>query len=180
MYDGVSNGGMSMKRKILAFVMATVILIGLVSCKKTNDNTQNENRITLPQMTMTQTTAPIITLPVITTTPKVEETEEVDPFAEKMTITWLVGINSSHQYEEDRWDELELEEKFNVDIKLWNVLIDSEDKEEVKMMLAAGDVPDYGFYFMSGRDLYEQGLARSVNLRKMEVFYPSYYKKLVS
>lgn len=169
-----------MKRKMIMLGITLALILSFGSCKKTNDNIQEENRITLPQMTLPQTTAPMITLPVITTISKPEETEEVDPFAEKMTITWLVGVNSSHLYEEGRWDELELEKKFNVELKLWNVLVDSEDMDEVQMMLAAGDVPDYGFYYMNSQQLYEQGLTRSVNLRDMEIFYPSYYKKLIS
>lgn len=170
----------SVKRKILVFVITAAFILGLVSCKNTNDNMQDDNRITLPQMTMPQITTPVITLPVVTITTKPEETEAIDPFAEKMTITWLVGINSSHLYEEGRWDELELEKLFNVELKLWNVLVNPDDTEEIDMMLAAGDVPDYGFYFKDCVDLYEEGLTRSIAIRKMEEFYPSYYKKLVN
>jgi len=92
----------------------------------------------------------------------------------------LVGTYSSHLYEEGRWDELELEEKFNIDLKMWNILVDSGNMEQVQMMLAAGDVPDYGFYYTSGKYMYDNGLGRTIPLKMIQEYYPSYYKMLAN
>lgn len=46
------------------------------------------------------------------------------------------------------------------------------------MMLAAGDVPDYGFYYTTGRYLNEQGLGRTIPLEIIKQSYPGYYKLL--
>lgn len=94
-----------------------------------------------------------------------------------MTINWLAGDYTAHLYEEGRWDELELEEKFNVDIKMWH--IDPINKEQVAMMLAAGDIPDYGNYRISGRYLNENGLGRTIPLHMIQQYYPSYYKLMI-
>jgi putative aldouronate transport system substrate-binding protein len=127
--------------------------------------------------TKAQTSAVTTTAAATTTTTKADATTEVqNPFAEKMTINWLVGTYSSHLYEEGRWDELELEEKFNVDIKMWNILVDSNNMEQVQMMLAAGDVPDYGFYYTTGKYIYDNGLGRTIPLKMIQQYYPSYYK----
>jgi hypothetical protein len=152
---GNTFGGKQMKRSVLILVLTAVFLFGFTACKK-DGNIQQESRVTLPQMTLpSQTTIYVFTLPVVTTT-TTEETEEEDPFSEKMTITWLTGTGSSHEYIDGRWDELELEEKFNIDLVMWKVFIDPVDTEEVQMMLAAGDVPDYGFYYADAKELYER------------------------
>lgn len=167
-----------MSRKVLAFVIIATYVVGLTACRNTENN-QNVDE-TAPLVTITvETTVPEFTLPVFTTTAKEEETVAEDPFAEKMTISWLIGDYSCHLYEEGRWDELELEEKFNVDLKVWNIMVDSKNTEEVPIMLAAGDVPDYGFYYTSGLYLYEQGLGRTINLDMIKEYYPSYYNQLV-
>ena len=69
--------------------------------------------------------------------------------------------------------------KFNVDLKMWNIMVDSSNMEQVQMMLAAGDVPDYGFYYTSGQYLYEQGLGRTIPLNMMKEYYPSLLQKLM-
>jgi putative aldouronate transport system substrate-binding protein len=175
---GNTFGGKQMKRSVLILVLTAVFLFGFTACKK-DGNIQQESRVTLPQMTLpSQTTTYVFTLPVVTTT-TTEETEEEDPFSEKMTITWLTGTGSSHEYIDGRWDELELEEKFNIDLVMWKVFIDPVDTEEVQMMLAAGDVPDYGFYYADAKELYEAGMIRTIPVRLMEKYYPSYYQRLL-
>ncbi len=111
---------------------------------------------------------------------KKTETSTDNPFEEFMTITWLVGAYTNHLLEEGRWDELELEEKFNVNIQPWKVRIDSAQMEQVHMMLAAGDVPDYGHYYTSGLYLYENGMGRTVPLDMIKQYYTGYYKLLLN
>ena len=62
--------------------------------------------------------------------------QEEDPFKEFYEISWLVQYTKD--YEEGRWDELELEQKFNIDLKVWNV--DYDNAEELTLMVSAGDV----------------------------------------
>ena len=111
-----------------------------------------------------------------TTTKAPEETTIENPFAEFMEISWLCGIYTSHLYEEGRWDELELEEMFNVDLKLWNILIHSGQMEQVEMMLAAGDVPDFGFYYKDGLYMYDNKLSRTVPEKFIRQYMPSLAK----
>ena len=47
------------------------------------------------------------------------------------------------------------------------------------MMLAAGDIPDYGNYRISGRYLIENGLGRTIPLHMIKQYYPSYYKLMM-
>jgi putative aldouronate transport system substrate-binding protein len=172
-------GGEKMLKRVSVLVMVIVLILGMAACAKTEGDVQGTETTTSVQQTTTTTKAITTTVQTkkeeTTTAVKVDE----NPFAEKMEITWLVGTYSSHLYEEGRWDELELEEKFNVDLKMWNIMVDSSNMEQVQMMLAAGDVPDYGFYYTSGQYLYEQGLGRTIPLNMMKEYYPSYYKKLM-
>ncbi len=169
-----------MKRIMLVFIVIIALLVSMTACTKIENDPQNEVTTSPTNTTPDITTkAPAVTTTQVqTTTTKKEETQIVNPFAEKMTINWLLGTYSSHLYEEGRWDELELEEKFNIDLKMWNVQIDSSNMEQIQMMLAAGDVPDYGFYYTTGRYLVENGLGRTINLNMIKEYYPSYYKML--
>ncbi len=166
-----------MIKKAIAIVLTFAFLFSFVACASQTEQEPGNTDVTTTTAAA-QTTKATTTAKAETTT-KATETQIVNPFAEKMEINWLTGIYSSHLYEEGRWDELELEEKFNVDLKLWNVQIDSNNMDQVKMMLAAGDVPDYGFYYTTGRYLYEQGLGRTVPLNLIKQYYPSYYKRLM-
>lgn len=165
-----------MFKKTISILVSLLILFSLVACSTGSEKPTGET-------TGTETTK-VVTTPAVTTkadtTAKTETTTKIEnPFAEKMTINWLVGTYSSHLYEEGRWDELELEEKFNVDIKMWNILVDSKNMEQVHMMLAAGDVPDYGWYYTDGKYMYDNGLGRTVPLSMIQQYYPSYYKLIM-
>jgi putative aldouronate transport system substrate-binding protein len=161
--------------KKLSIVLAFVMLVSFVACSSQSEAPAQTTTGAIT--TKAQTSAVTTTAAATTTTTKADATTEVqNPFAEKMTINWLVGTYSSHLYEEGRWDELELEEKFNVDIKMWNILVDSNNMEQVQMMLAAGDVPDYGFYYTTGKYMYDNGLGRTIPLKMIQQYYPSYYK----
>ncbi|HBN83239.1 MAG TPA: hypothetical protein DDZ89_05290 [Clostridiales bacterium] len=170
-----------MLKKLLVLLLTTVLVMSMVACAKTEGEPEGSTTTTFAQTT---TANQVTTTKAETTTTQAKQEEttakiQENPFAEKMEISWLVGTYSSHLYEEGRWDEVELEEKFNVDLQMWNIMVDSKNMEQVQMMLAAGDVPDYGFYYTSGLYLYEQGLGRTINLNMMKEHYPSYYKKLM-
>lgn len=162
--------------RIISILVSLILLFSLVACSSGRE--VNES-VTTGSVAQSQTTKADTTKAVTTTavTTQPETTTKIEnPFAEKMTINWLVGTYSSHLYEDGRWDEVELEEKFNVDIKMWNILVSSSEMQQVQMMLAAGDVPDYGFYYTTGKYMFDNGLGRTVPLKMIQQFYPSYYK----
>jgi hypothetical protein len=149
------------------------LLLGMAACSKQ----ESPPAETTPAATTT-TAAKVITTAAKqeTTTKAPEETTIENPFAEFMEISWLCGTYTSHLYEEGRWDELELEEMFNVDLKLWNILIHSGQMEQVEMMLAAGDVPDFGFYYKDGLYMYDNKLSRTVPEKFIRQYMPSLAK----
>jgi putative aldouronate transport system substrate-binding protein len=157
------------------------MLLSMTACtgKSTEDSQESEETSPTPTVTIKAAEKTTTTkTETVTTTTKTETTTVENPFEERLTINWLVGTYSSHLYEEGRWDELELEELFNVDLKLWNIRIDSSYMEDIYMMLAAGDVPDFGYYYISGQYLMEQGLGRTVPLDMIIKYCPGYYKLL--
>ena len=162
-------------KRFIAILVSLMILVSFAACSTGGELSESE---TTGTVTQGQTTKAVTTTAATTTTTAETTTKIENPLAEKITINWLVGTYSSHLYEEGRWDEVELEEKFNVDLNMWNILVDSKNMEQVQMMLAAGDVPDYGFYYTTGQYLYEQGLSRTVPLDMIKQHYPSYYKAL--
>lgn len=164
-----------MDKKFIAILLSIIVLVSFTACKTQSEDPSDGTTVANGAES---TTKSITTTGKKDTTTQAETTGLVNPFAEKLEINWLVGTYSSHLYEEGRWDELELEEKFNVDLKLWNIMIDSKNMEQVQMMLAAGDVPDYGFYYTTGRYLIENGLGRTVPLNMIKQYYPSYYKHM--
>ncbi|HBN86069.1 MAG TPA: hypothetical protein DDZ89_19755 [Clostridiales bacterium] len=172
-----------MLTKRLFIFMLVFVFISTAACSAQTE-TQDPDITTTTAQTTKGVTSEVTTTKAQTTTAattKATETAKIEnPFAEKMEITWLVGTYSSHLYEEGRWDEVELEEKFNIDLQMWNVLIDSNNMEQVQMMLAAGDVPDYGFYYTTGKYLYDNGLGRTIPLKMIQEYYPSYYNLLAN
>ncbi|HBN84172.1 MAG TPA: hypothetical protein DDZ89_10035, partial [Clostridiales bacterium] len=144
-------------KRIIAILLVGAVVFSFAACTKTEDSQQSDITTTTQPQTSQTTKAPQVTTtkPPETTT-SAQTTVITNPFAEKMEISWLCGTYTSHLYEEGRWDEVELEERFNVELDLWNILIHSGQMEQVEMMLAAGDVPDFGFYYKDGFALYEQ------------------------
>jgi maltose-binding protein MalE len=112
-------------KRLLIFTLVFALLISFVACAGRTEDDSSDS-------TTTQNT---------TTTTKVETTTTIEnPFTEHLQLTYLVAFALG--YEEGRWDELELEEKFNIDLKVWT--IDAESSEQCTLMAAAGDWPDTG------------------------------------
>ncbi|HBN83138.1 MAG TPA: hypothetical protein DDZ89_04780 [Clostridiales bacterium] len=133
-------------KKLMCLLLVVAMLLSFMACAK------NEGEKTSGDVT---TMAP-----------------EVNPFEEFFEISWLVQYTKN--YEEGRWDELELEEKFNVDLKVWNT--DYDNAEELTLMISAGNVPDMGFYPKDPIELYEQGLTRTINMNMIKTYLPGYYE----
>ncbi|HBN83341.1 MAG TPA: hypothetical protein DDZ89_05800 [Clostridiales bacterium] len=139
-------------KKFLVFLVVISILMSFVACKGSEGN---------PDIT---------TVPGATTT-------EVNPFEEFMEITWLAQLNAD--YQDGRWDELELEEVFNVDLQVW--AMDSRQGEQMASLVAAGEIPDYFFMPTAPRqplDMYNEKLIRSIPLSYFRDYVPGYYEVL--
>ncbi len=110
-----------------------------------------------------------------TTTTQAVTTTEANPFEEFMEITWLTQYGDRHV--DGRWDEAELEERFNVAIEVWHN--DSLNKEQMAALVAAGDIPDFFFMPASPRDpygMYGEKLVRSVPLEAIRKYLPGQYE----
>ncbi len=112
-----------------------------------------------------------------------DEPDEFDeakehPYPEFFDISWLTGMGA--RYNEGAWDELLLEEKYNVDFKVWN--IHSNDTVGLKKMLAAGDIPDVGLLEgspLTPKELHDNEFTRSVPLSLISEHFMHYYEKML-
>jgi putative aldouronate transport system substrate-binding protein len=143
-------------RKWLSVLLAFLIPVSLISCSKADKD--------VAQTTTTQTA-------------QVTE-EEPNPFEEFYEITWLTQLNAD--WKDGRWDELELEEMFNIDLKVWPM--DSyNDYESVAALIAAGEIADFMRIPrapMEPWQMYEQKLIRSIPLEMFKNYLPGYYRLL--
>jgi len=137
-------------RKLLSVLLVLAILLSFVACKKSGEKPG----------TTTVTTAP-----------------EKNPFEEFFEITWLTQLNAD--WKDGRWDELELEKMFNVDLQVWAE--DGRNAERMAALIAAGDIPDYFFMPEPPRQpygLYEEGIIRSITLQQMKDWIPGYVEAM--
>ena len=160
-----------MKKSVL--LLCLFLMFSLVSCANTSEGNIQEDT------TQMQTTTSTVTTKAATqaTTTKAETTtkEPENPFAEKLEITYMVRY--THNYDEGRWDELELEDKFNIELKVWT--LDSYNVEQCTMMAAAGDWPDSGYINQySPVRAYDEGLTRNISLDQIRTMLPEYYSIL--
>ncbi|MDD4592235.1 MAG: hypothetical protein PHG06_17685 [Parabacteroides sp.] len=105
-----------------------------------------------------------------------------NPFEENYIVHWLTGSDQSIDYEGNRYDELLLEEIFNVDIRIWR--LSPEDRYIFKMYLESGNLPDVGFYgslasidtSYSKEDLHNKGFIQPVPMNALKTHMPSLYR----
>jgi hypothetical protein len=160
-----------MKSK-LCVLLTLLLLFTLVSCSQSQEQTPD---VTTTAAQVTTTKAETTTKAAQQTTTAPAQTEPVNPFEKHLEISYLVRFTDN--YEEGRWDELELEEKFNIDLKVWN--IDAYSAEQCTMMAAAGDWADTGY--INGYDPvrgYNEGLTRNITLETIRTKLPEYYSIL--
>lgn len=146
-------------KRMACLLLVVIFLIGTVSCTGgENPVTESTAGTTTAVTTTAKQTTKGTTTTQATTTQAVTTAIE-NPLAEHLEISWLV--NNCLSYVEGRWDELELEERFNVDFKVWN--IDNHVTEQIVMMIAAGDFPNFAMlqYWDTGL-LWDSKLIRSV------------------
>lgn len=140
-------------KKVLCLLVVFVMIISMAACAKSEKEPKDTGSATTTAAT------------------------EVNPFEEFMEITWLCMENAN--YEEGGWAELEIEEKFNVDIKIWPM--DSNNTEQMAALVAAGDIADYNEMRGGPRspvDMYLEGLTRSIPLQAIKDHLPGMYRLL--
>ncbi len=114
----------------------------------------------------------------MTTEPRTRLVIEGNPMAEFFEITWLAGI-SDDQYIDGGPDELMLEERYNVDFKIWK--ISNYDAEGLTQMISSGDIPDIGYIPYAPYDaprLLQEGFTRTVPLDMYQDYFPYYYEQM--
>ncbi|HBN84482.1 MAG TPA: hypothetical protein DDZ89_11615 [Clostridiales bacterium] len=167
---------MKLSKPIIILIVLSMML-SFVACSQTENQpgatTTSAQVTTTKAVTTTQKQAETTT-GAVTTTQQVEE----NPFAEFYEISWLHGMCAN--YEEGAWDELMLEEKYNIDLKIWT--INHTDTEGLSMMLAAGEIPDVGL--LTNAPLwppaqYAEKFTRSVPLSMIQQYFPHYYEKML-
>lgn len=91
----------------------------------------------------------------------------------------LSGSFTKGEVQDNNWVQEKLEEKFNITIE--NTKINTWDANEVAILLASGELPDT-FSFSAGglvpKDLYQNGLIRSIPREMIEKYAPNYAKML--
>lgn len=160
-------------KKLLCLLLVVALVIGLVACSTTGEKEPSDGT-TSKTTTTAKTTTAVTTTAVTTTETTVVEKNPLEEFFE---ITWLVQTNTT--WREERWDELELEEMFNVDLQVWAE--DGNNAERMAALMAAGDVPDYFFAPGIPKDpygMYEDGLTRSITLQQMKDWVPTYVEQM--
>ncbi len=117
--------------------------------------------------------------PQLTTLPRTRLVIEGNPLAEFFEISWLAGIEDD-KYIDGGIDELMLEERYNVDFKIWK--ISTYDPEGLTKMLSSGDIPDIGYLPHAPYDavrLLREGFTRTVPLDMYEDYFPYYYEQML-
>ena len=94
-------------KRVLTLLLVLALVFSFVACTKSEQEPKGSETTKVT----TGTTKGAGNTTAGTTTAEVEE----NPFEEFFEITWLTQLNAD--WRDGRWDELELEEMFNVDLK---------------------------------------------------------------
>jgi len=159
--------------RICCMIIVGAMMLTLIACSQSAEQPDETTGSTQAVTTSATTTTKA------QTTTKAETTAvvEVNPFAEFYEVSWISGFCDT--YEENAYDELMIEEKYNIDIKTWN--ISYYDTEGLTMMLAAGEIPDFSYIPHAPMDavqLYQEGFTRSVPLDFYRQYFPYYYEQM--
>lgn len=95
---------------------------------------------------------------------------ESDPYAQHFDISYL-----GHEFgdaEDGDWVQQQLEQKLNITIS--DKKIDRTNREQIELMYAAGDEPDWGWQGGDPINLHEQGVSRTIPRQLIEQYAPSY------
>lgn len=96
------------------------------------------------------------------------------------TISWIGGAAST-TIEENNWVQQQLEAKFP-NVKFQNKKGDytgsAQGAQNTQLMIAAGELPDCGYFYYDGNKLYDEGLSRSISLAMIKQHTPGYARLL--
>ena len=147
-----------MKKLFASFIALMLSLFMLASCTPTTADPPSSGEST--------------PTPSTSTGEGVVETDSVDPFAEKLEISWFGGAGAP--LEDDSWGELKIEELFNVDLKI--VRADSTEAEA--MLYASGNIPDYiaTGSVTSIASKTKQGIITEVPIEELKEYMPFQYE----
>ena len=97
-------------------------------------------------------------------------TEEVPAEDEVLSISWLGSNYRGFVPPQETALELEIEELFGVEIEV--IEIDQYNAEQMGILFASGDIPDYIHYQGNPQNLYDLGVIRSFPRAWLEELYP--------
>jgi putative aldouronate transport system substrate-binding protein len=165
----------------VSWLVAFALMFTLAACASSeagDEQTETTTVSTATQSSVTTATQPSVTTSAQTSAETTTVEVEENPFEEFYEISWIFGFCDT--YEEGAYDELMIEERYNIDLKCWN--ISYYDTEGLTMMLAAGDIPDFSNLARGGKtpkQLYEEGYTRSVPLDMYKTYFPHYYQLML-
>lgn len=148
-------------KKIVGIVLILALCLSLFSACS-GDSTTN----------MTGTTTTAAATKVTTGTTAATTTETTNPYAETLDITYGCTGSSGAWAQADSKTELWLENKFNVN--LTPVLFDATNKDASNLIIASGEIPDIGFFYLPVSDMNNQGVIRSIPRSLIEENAPRY------
>ncbi|MGI6561794.1 MAG: hypothetical protein ACOX3Q_04420 [Clostridia bacterium] len=159
--------------RLLCMTVVMALMLTFIACSQTSEEQPSVTTTAASTTTGAITTTKAETTTTAGTTAPVEE----NPFAEFYEVSWISGFGAD--YVEGAYDELMIEEKYNIDLKVWN--ISYYDREGLTMMLAAGDIPDVSYIPEAPMDavqLYNEGFTRSISLDMYKKYFPYYYQQM--
>lgn len=95
-------------------------------------------------------------------------------FDKRLVITWTAP--SATQIVDGNWVEAQLEQRFNVDIKVKKM--DMSNVEQRNLILASGEMTDLWFPYGNPKEMWDNGLLRSVPFSMIRQYSPNYAKML--
>ncbi|MBP1990407.1 hypothetical protein [Paenibacillus eucommiae] len=154
---------MARKRTIILFILIMAIVLAACSSKDNNNNKENIGGSN-PDATKA---------PNDTGTPGA-----ANAFDKHFDISYLSTFFNTNVVEGD-WVTKQLEEKLNITIK--PVKVDKSNKQQVELMYASGEMPDFGWQGPGANtpeSLIEQEVTRTIPRSMIEKYAPSYAKLL--
>lgn len=95
---------------------------------------------------------------------------------ERMHLSWMGQNPRGYIIQPDNMVELDVEERFNVDIDI--VQVDTYNAEQVNIIFATGEIPDFIHYGGNATSLYNLGVIRDIPRAWFEEYYPHIVKEV--
>ena len=111
-----------MKNKLVRLICMLVTIASILvitSCTKTSEVVDETSATVVTTTAKPITTTQKVTTPTTTKQSETTKSVEENPFAEFLEVSWIWGFCDT--YKEGAFDELMIEEKFNIDFDVWNI-----------------------------------------------------------